>query len=146
MICVCHVITEFCVHVIVPIVTVWLFLNFCFLLKCMFSGRRLQVQWVEDTGTTCKISSWCGTTISKFHRSMSQLHTCTRYKMLHLLSSAWAWSCMLWHDLSLRSHSSLTDWTWWHMISGFHCIVNEIFALFIGSQSLAFWVIPKANN
>jgi len=106
MVCVCHVITEFCVHESL-FVTVWLFLNFCFVLKCMFSGRRLQMQWMEDTSTTCKISSWCSTAISKFHRSMSQLHTCTRYKMLRLLS-AWAWSCMLWHDLSLSSHSNLT--------------------------------------
>ena len=100
----------FCACVIVSIVTVWLFLNSCFVLKCVFSGRRLQMQWVEDTSTTCKISSWCGTAISKFYRSMSQLHTCIRYKMLHLLS-AWAQSYVLWHDLSLSSHSSLTDWT-----------------------------------
>jgi len=118
---------------IVSIATVWVFLNFYFVLKCMFSGRRLQMQWVEDTSTTCKISSWCGTAISKFYRSMSQLHTCIRYKIPHLLSSAWAWSCVLWHDLSLSSHSTFTDWTWWRTISGFHCIVNEIFAVFITS-------------
>lgn len=48
----------------------------------MFSGRWMQMQWVEDTNTTCKISScWSVTTISKFHWSMSQLHTCTRYGM-----------------------------------------------------------------
>lgn len=133
MICVCLVIAEFCVLVslcqlcmcgcLLMFVLYW---NVCFQAEdCKCNGWKTPVPPAKSRVDAAQPSA----SFTDPCRSCTHVLGTKCYICFHLPEHE-AIRC----DLSLSSHSNVTDWTRWHMITSFHCTAYEIFAVVIGSH------------